>query len=285
MKPLHILSSEHGYFYTSDKVKLHYIDKGEGKSLVMISSWTLSAEQFSAQILHFSQRNRVIALDMRGHGQSEKVDYGYKIYRFAKDLHELFEHLALVNITLLGHSVGAAVIMCYWELFTGERLLKLVLVDRPSMTISNPLWTAEQVKHYGAAMDVHTAMEVRNMIAGNEGDQYKAVLLNCMLTPPISLYMRQRLLDSSQAVPKEQAAILFYDEVHQDWREVLSLINIPTLIIAGRASPISLSSQQWVKEQITGSILIIFEEHEGGKHFPFIDNPIKFNRVIDKFIE
>ncbi|WP_299004014.1 alpha/beta hydrolase [uncultured Shewanella sp.] len=285
MKPLTILPADHGYFSTSDKVKLHYIDKGQGQPLVMLSSWTLCSRQFEYQILGLCQKYRVIALDMRGHGQSQQVDYGYKIYRFAKDLHEFFEFLSLDKITALGHSVGGSVVLCYWELFNGRRLAKLVLLDRPSLTISNPSWTPEQVKHFGAGMDENTAVEINNMIAGSGGAQYKGVLLNCMLTPPISLYSRQCLLDSSQIVPEQQSATLFYDDVHQDWRSVLKRINVPTLIIAGRASPISLSSLQWLQAQIKDAELVIFEEYEGGKHFPFLENSMKFNRVIDNFMQ
>lgn len=282
---MNILPLDHCYFYTNDKVKLHYIDKGEGLPIVMISSWTMSAEQYQAQILFLSQKYRVIALDMRGHGQSQKVDYGYKVYRFAKDLHELLQSLLLENVIALGHSVGGSVLFCYWELFAGERINKLILVDRPVMTVANPFWTPLEVRCYGAGMDSSTAMEVMNMIASSGSMQYKTVLLNCMLSKPISLRLRAWLLDASQLVPNQQAAILFYDDVHQDWRDILPSINIPTLIIAGRASPISVSSQVWLHQQIQDSTLVIFEEEEGGKHFPFIDNAMKFNHVIDDFLQ
>ena len=55
----------------------------------MIPGWSQTAEQFYYQIEGLSARFHCIALDMRGHGESDKVDYGYKISRFAKDVSEV----------------------------------------------------------------------------------------------------------------------------------------------------------------------------------------------------
>ena len=43
-------------------------------------------------------------------------------------------------------------------------------------------------------------------------------------------------------------------------------------------------SQVWIHENIAGSELVLFEADEGGKHFMFIENPEKFNKVVAEFI-
>lgn len=132
------LSRYSHFFITNDNVKLHYLDKGDGQPILMLPSWSLSIDIYQHQIKILSQKYRIIALDMRGHGLSEKVDYGYKIYRLAHDVYECLNHLNLQSVTLLGHAVGASIILCYWELFRSERIKKLILLDRAATPIFNP---------------------------------------------------------------------------------------------------------------------------------------------------
>ena len=78
---------------TSDGVSLYYLEAGSGKPILMIPGWSQTAEQFKHQITGLSDRYRVIAVDMRGHGEFEKPEFGYKISRLAKDVHDLIAAL------------------------------------------------------------------------------------------------------------------------------------------------------------------------------------------------
>ena len=114
-----------GHITTNDGVWLHYVEAGAGRPVVMIPGWSQPATQFKYQLAGLHDRYRLIALDMRGHGESEKPAFGYKIARLAKDLHEVLGALDLHEVVLLGHSMGCAVIWSYWELFGAERLATL----------------------------------------------------------------------------------------------------------------------------------------------------------------
>ncbi len=138
------------YFTTSDGVKLHYLQTGSGTPLVMIPGAGLSAAIFQHQIAEFSKYYDVIVLDKRGHGQSEKVDFGYRISRFTKDLYDLFDALNLDSIHLLCHSLGAAMAYNYVDLFGTERIKKLIVVDEPAVLLIHPKWSKETCKTYGA---------------------------------------------------------------------------------------------------------------------------------------
>jgi pimeloyl-ACP methyl ester carboxylesterase len=74
---------------TSDGVQLSYIRQGSGRPIVLLRGWSQCAEQFKYQIEPLSARYDVIAVDQRSHGESQKVSYGLKISRSAKDLYEL----------------------------------------------------------------------------------------------------------------------------------------------------------------------------------------------------
>ncbi|MCL1122996.1 alpha/beta fold hydrolase [Shewanella surugensis] len=280
-----LADKESHYFYTNDGVKLHYLDKGEGQVIVMLPSWSQSVEQYHYQIQTLSQKYRTIALDMRGHGLSQQVEYGYKVYRLAKDVDELLVHLSLDNVVLLGHALGAAVILCYWDLFGSDKISKLILVERVAALVSNPEWTPQEIADFGPLVDPDSAMEIYNTLISAKGDNYKAILLNHQMSSKMPAKEKQWLIQNSINFPGKLAAALIYNHFHQDWRDVIPRITVPTLIVGGRASPTSVSSQEWMHQQIKGSQLVIFDEEEGGKHFMFIEGADQFNHLVDEFMK
>ncbi|WP_299004010.1 alpha/beta hydrolase [uncultured Shewanella sp.] len=273
------------FFKTSDNVTLHYIDKGQGQVIVMIPSWTMSTVQYRHQTAILSKKYRTVAIDMRGHGQSEYVDYGYKMYRFAKDVHELILHLELSNVILLGHSIGAGIVYCYWDLFGGSRLAKLILVEKAATSMMNTKWTLKQKMQYGAILDSKSTMTISNQFAGEEGKKYKFNFVHSLFSKKLPTIEKTLILKASMHVPNKASATLFYSNAYQDWRDLLPRISLPTLLVVGRAGLVSVASQEWLQQQISGAQLVIFEKEEGGSHFLFIENYKKFNRVVDEFIQ
>ena len=77
-----------GWFTTNDGVKLHYLEAGSGKPLVMVPGWSQSAMEFKYQLTGLSDKYHVYALDMRGHGESAKPSHGYRIQRLSADVHD-----------------------------------------------------------------------------------------------------------------------------------------------------------------------------------------------------
>ena len=118
----------------NDGTQLSYLEAGEGKTLVLIPGWSQTAEQFKFQIEGLADRYRVIALDMRGHGDSAKPAYGYTIQRLAKDLEDVLVALDLRNATILGHSMGCSVLWCHFDLFGAARIAALRLL-RPGVVL------------------------------------------------------------------------------------------------------------------------------------------------------
>src|SRR5262245_13915469 len=88
-------SMEHRRVKTSDDVLLHYVEAGSGDPLIMIPGWSQSAAEFRHQFESLAALRRVIALDMRGHGESEKPSNGYCVERLAKDMFDVIGALRL----------------------------------------------------------------------------------------------------------------------------------------------------------------------------------------------
>src|SRR5438128_2170711 len=95
-------------FRTSDGVSLHYFDAGkvDAPAIVFIPGWTMAADIFEPQINGLQKDFRVVALDPRSQGDSEKTNAGNTLERRALDTKELIEHLHLKDVTLVGWSNG-----------------------------------------------------------------------------------------------------------------------------------------------------------------------------------
>jgi pimeloyl-ACP methyl ester carboxylesterase len=74
---------------TNDGVQLYYEDVGARRPLILIPGWTCTHHFFQKNITTLAQSCRVIAPDMRAHGDSAKVAWGHRIARYAKDVKDL----------------------------------------------------------------------------------------------------------------------------------------------------------------------------------------------------
>ena len=269
---------------TNDGVRLHYIERGSGAPLVMIPGWSQTAAQFEAQVEGLSARRRVIAIDMRGHCDSDKPEHGYRIQRLAADLRDAIEALALERVSLLGHSLGCSVIWCYLDLFGDGGLERLVLVDQMPCVTARPGWSGQERQEAGTIFDGASLYETIDKLAGSEGKQTTGGFIGSMFTTACPAERVAWVLERNLMMPRRHAASLLLNHASQDWRDVIPRIALPTLIVGGRASLIDWRSQEWIHGRIAGSWLEIFEEADGGNHFMFMENPERFNRLVDEFL-
>jgi pimeloyl-ACP methyl ester carboxylesterase len=275
---------EVGHVTTSDGVSLYYLEAGSGKPLLMIPGWSQTAEQFKHQLTGLSDRYRVIAVDMRGHGESDKPDFGYKISRLAKDTHDLIHALDIDEVNILGHSMGSSVIWNYYDMYGPERLSKLLLIDQMPMITSNPAWSEEERISSGAIFNPQSLYETINALAGPDGVETTRGFIGNMVTKAIPEEDKAWIIERNLRMPREHAATLLYNHSTQDWRDLIPRITLPSLVVGGRVSVVPWQSQAWVAEQIPGARLEIFEEEDGGNHFMFIEGHEKFNAIVADFV-
>ena len=275
---------EPGQVTTSDGVALHYLEAGSGKVILMIPGWSQTAEQFRHQLAGLSDRYRVIAVDMRGHGASEKPAFGYKISRLAKDVHDLIHALDLQEVNILGHSMGSSVIWNYYDLWGPERLSRLLLIDQMPMITANPAWSEEEKANSGAIFTPQTLYETINALAGPEGVETTRGFIGAMVTKSIPEEDKAWIIERNLTMPREHAATLLYNHSTQDWRDLIPRIELPSLVVGGRVSVVPWRSQEWIAGQIKDARLEIFEEADGGNHFMFIEGHEKFNGIVAEFV-
>jgi non-heme chloroperoxidase len=273
----------HGFVSTNDGVKLHVIEFGSGPPLVLVPGWSQTAEEWKFQIDALSEHYHVHAVDMRGHGQSDKPDGGYRIARLAADLHDFLTAKNLWDVRLVAHSMGCSVLWSYLEQYRPERLKKIVFVDQMAAVVTNPAWSEAERTEAGSILDAAAVIPLDNALVGPDGTQTTAQFLGSMFRKSYPQADFDWVMAQNLQFPRKYAADLLYDHAFKDWRDVIRAITLPTLVIGGKASHVPWRSIQWIGSAISGARTVIFEEDEGGSHFMFLENPRKFNALVEEF--
>lgn len=269
---------------TTDGVELNLLESGSGPPLLLIPGWSQTAAIFRHQLAGLSERYRVMALDMRGHGESEKPTHGYRVARLACDVHDVIAALGLDSVAVLGHSMGNAVLWSHLEIFGRDRFSKLIVAEQPPTLLARPSWSQEECEEAGCITDGAELGRTCDSLVGADGDAFVAAFVEGMLSDDVSAEDRRFIVEQNLLMPRAAAAALLQDTSTADWRDVIPRIDLPTLVIAGRASIVPYASQLWIHQQIEGSRLVDFAADEGGSHFMFWENPEKFNRVVSEFL-
>ena len=273
-----------GFYTTNDGVKMHYLEAGAGQPLVLIPGWSQSALEWKFQIDEFSKTYHVYALDMRGHGKSEKPDHGYRIARFAADLNDFFTAAKLDGVYIDGHSMGCSVIWSYLELYGSARIKKLVLTDQMPAIVGNPNWTEQQNKDFGPILKADQVVPLLNALAGPDGEKTSIAFLHSMFAKDYPQADFDWALAENMQLPRKYSADLLYDHAFKDWTDIIRAIKLPTLAIGAKASNVPWASMVWIGSAVKGARTEIFEENEGGHHFMFLENPKKYNAIVLDFL-
>lgn len=266
-------------------ITLSALEGGGGHPLIMIPGWSQTAAEWRLNAEAITSCRRVIALDMRGHGESDTPGHGYRVYRLAKDLHEVLEGLALSAVDLMGHSMGCAVIWAYLDLYGPSKIERLVLVDQAPCMLPHADWEAEEKSRYGCFYEDSSGVDEFAAVVNDSTDLASAVeLLKGLFNPCYPEDSLRMVAEENLKLPREHASELLRDTAFGDWRDVIERIELPALVVGGETSMFPSASQRWISSKIPGSRLEIFTEAEGGSHFMFLENPDLFNTKVLSFL-
>lgn len=116
-------------FVHANGIRLHYLDwGGNGPALVFLTGMGCSVYIFGQFAPRFVDNFRVLALDRRGHGDSDYPETGYDPDTLTEDLRQFLDALGVEKVILVGHSM-AYIELCHFTALYPERVLKLVFLD------------------------------------------------------------------------------------------------------------------------------------------------------------
>jgi non-heme chloroperoxidase len=251
-------------FVTSDGVRLHYTDQGQGHAIVLVPGWTMPGWNFDQQIRAFSAKYRVIAFDPRGQGDSEIAASGYEPFRRGRDIAELLAQLHDDHALLLGWSLGVLDVLSYVHQFGDAHFDALVLVDN-------------SVGEAPAPKPAHERAPPRRRPASHEAAM-RMFVAGMFKTPQAPAYL-DRLSETALRTPLwAAAALLRYDVPRSFWRDAVYATDKPVLYLvtprlAGQAGNLALHHP--------GAESVVLN---GVGHAMFVDDPGRFDQLVGDFI-
>jgi microsomal epoxide hydrolase len=260
-------------FLTSDGVKLHYLEAGAGPTIVFVPGWTAHAEIWEPQLVHFAASHRVIALDPRSQGRSEKTTDGHHLIRRAKDIGELIEHLGEAPAVVVGWSLAVLEILTYAQEFGPDPFRGVVLVDMylgVDEKLGEPHPWEPLARTYIAGLQIDrqnwTREFVRGLYHSEQSDEYLDAVTQALLATP-----------TNTAVTLLSNLILMEE---RDLRPVLDELDRPVLFLAS-SEPWAVAEAEMVRERWPEIRVKVFDNTG---HALFVDKPKQFNRELEKFL-
>lgn len=272
------------WMVASDGAAIPYRIRGTGPALIMIHGWSQSGAMFQRQLDALSDKFTVIVPDLRGHGEAPDPGHGLRMARLGQDLSELMDHLKLHSATLLGWSMGVSVIWAYIDLYGTARVDRLIQVDQPAMLTILPTMDAAEAMECGALFTLAQLADLHTALLSPEGNTHRAGFVSGMVTKTIAPDLLDWIQAENTKTPMSVAAALLFSHCTNDWRDVVDRIDRPTLVIGGSVSHVNPSSQRYIHGRIAGSVYHEFPAEDGGAHFPFLEAPDAFNRVVSDFL-
>jgi pimeloyl-ACP methyl ester carboxylesterase/predicted amidohydrolase len=255
-------------------VKLAYYVFGEGEpTLVFVVTWIATAELWTYQENYFCQNFKMVTVDMRGAGESDKPADNYTIDLYVDDLNSIIEELQEKNIVLIGNSFGASVAIKYVAKYP-RKVSKLVLM------CGSPKFTPTDDFPHGQSL------EVTHRLITSAQESYSRFLRDLMeliFPEPGTEYLKELGFRMCQKTPLEITMNAANNLFEEDLRPLLEKINIPTLILHGENDMLCpLEGAKYMHEKIPGSKMYIFKDKG---HCPSITAVDKFNKILEEFIK
>ncbi|MEP7341180.1 MAG: alpha/beta hydrolase [Acidobacteriota bacterium] len=253
-------------FAKLDAMRVHYQNYGKGKeALVFVHGWTCNLTFWKANIPAFVDQTRVIAIDLPGHGESDKPQTTYSMDLFARAVNAVLEDAQVERATLVGHSMGTPVIRQFYRKYPAKTRA-LVIVDGSLKPFGNP----EQMKKF---------------LETFRGPNYKQTaegMVSAMVAPVKDKATAAEIKAAMLSAPQHVMIGAFEGMLDESiWKEQ-DKINVPTLAVMAKQPNWTPEYEKFVRELVPG---IDYQVWGGVSHFLMMDEPQKFNDTVLAFLK
>lgn len=268
------------YLYNKG-LRLHYLDWGNNKQqpMLLLHGFLAHAHVWDDFALNFRSHYHVIALDQRGHGESQwSKDVAYSMDDHFSDIAHFIETLDLKDLILIGHSMGGRNALFYTACST-RKVKRLILVDsRPD---DNPQ-ASKALRH----LIVNFPLQ-----AGSLNEVVRAVQSLYPYLPRefchhITSYGYKQVHDG-MFVPRYDSRMSLQSKLAgyaiEDLWVFMKNVNCPTLIVRGEEN--SFLSRQDAKNMCRIISKAEWKEIPESTHMPMQENPVAFNKVVSDFLD
>jgi pimeloyl-ACP methyl ester carboxylesterase len=248
-----------------DGMRVHYQNYGKGKeAIVFIHGWLSNLTFWRANIPAFAAEKRVIALDLPGHGASDKPAVKYSMDLYARAVDAALKDAGVERAVLVGHSMGTPVARQFYRLLP-QKTQALVIVDGNLRALATreamePISARFRGPGYEQMIDEFAAFSVRPTNDEKLREELKSSML--AVPPEVAISMMDALIDPAAWQPDK--------------------INVPTLALMAKNEvwwpP---DYERFAREIVPG---IDYRVWDGVSHFLMLDRPREFNEAVAGFL-
>lgn len=247
-----------------DGAQIHYQSYGKGsEALVLIHGWTCNLDNWRDQIPELSKRSRVIAIDLPGHGQSDKPQLRYTMDLFARAVDAVMRDAGVKRAVLVGHSMGTPVARQFYRKYP-KKTLAIVIVD-------------------GALRPFGDKKLMDGFIASFRGPNYKeagAQMFAGMAGPSVAPEIKERLQASFLNTPQYVLVSAMEGMADESIWEP-DKINVPVLAVLAKTPFWPADTEQYYRGIAPK---LEFQMWEGVRHFLMMERPKDFNQAVIEFL-
>jgi non-heme chloroperoxidase len=244
----------------SGDIELYYEDHGSGQAVVLIHGYPLSGASREKQVpVLLDAGYRVITYDRRGFGKSSQPTTGYNYDTFAEDLHNLLAKLKLRDFTLVGFSMGGGEVARYIGKYGSKGVSKAVIISGVPPYLLKAADNPEGV-------DASVFAGIEKAVVADRYAFFTSFFQNFYNT---DLLLGKRVSKETvqaswniAAGASATASLACVPTWHEDFRQDLARIDVPTLVIQGEADrilPITASGLRTAK-LIKGARLMVVKD-------------------------
>jgi len=254
---------------------------GTGRPVVLIHGWPLSGASWSHQVPALrAAGHRVISYDRRGFGRSDKPASGYDYDTFAEDLQSILEALDLRDVTLVGFSMGGGEVARYIGKYGQDRIHSVVFAS------AVPPYLAQSDDNPDGPLDAATAAGMEAGLTKDRHAFFPQFVNDFFSANGVLKVTPEDVADAvALAEQSDQKAALGAMNAFAttDFREDLTKVTVPTLVIHGAADgvvPFEGSGRR-TAATIPGSEVVVIE---GAPHGVNVSDAEEWNAAVVAFL-
>lgn len=270
------------YITTRDNTKLYVKDWGEGRPVILMHGWPLSADSWDDQAMEIAKAGfRAIAYDRRGFGRSDQPWSGYTYDTLADDLAAVIAEVGAQDAAIVGFSMGGGEVARYMSRHGGMGVSQTVLI---SSVVPYMLKTADNPNGVDQAVFDQMAAGMKqdraHFFAGFFKDFYGVGLVSHPVSQEVLEWSRSVAMQASLKATLDCATAF----ATTDFRPDLAAFSVPTLIVHGTADktvPIDATGREAARAIPQAKLI----EYDGAPHGVFATHKEQLTKDLLAFLK
>jgi pimeloyl-ACP methyl ester carboxylesterase len=259
-------------FTSVERVRVHYDDSGSGsQAVVLIHGWTCDQTFWRRTTPAIAAKYRVLAVDLPGHGKSDKPEITYDMPLFARAVGAVMKDAGVSRAVLVGHSMGVPVARHVIQLYP-DKINGFVAVDG---FFSKKPATPEEVDKFNATWDQSS----KNF----RGPDYKEFFekgVNSMFGPATTPELREEIRAKMLSAPQHVVA-----SARESMRDLAYYnpdpIGVPVIALFAKRPQVNADAEAYVRGFVPK---LDWRVWDGVNHFLMMEKPEEFNRLLLEFL-